>query len=414
VLGRLPLDQVGSALGIDARAEVLRQVSDRLRAAVQVGELPARIGEAEFALLVPMVDGPRSFLERAERVLESVSAPARVGSVEVALDAAAGVALSTGRSVQARELVRQATVALTLTERTGVRVEPYRMEDDPAGGLDGGLLASELVEALGSGELVLRYEPVVDLHTGAPLAVEATPRWLHLTRGLVMPERFMPTLQQPELVGRYAEWLLREAVVQRSVWVDLDPALAVSVKLPAGALLGRGLRGQVSEALMRVGLPPNQLMVEVAESLALGPVSTVDAVLESLREVGTRVAVGGFGRGTSSLTRLIRVPASDVKLAAEVVESIRVAPESEAIARAAVEIARGTGMRVTAVGALTVEDLLAARDAGVQAAQGPALYRPMVASRAHAALVARAREAAQQLVVDAVDRRRSSAQGEPD
>jgi diguanylate cyclase (GGDEF)-like protein len=389
------LAEVSRTLGHDTRDQLLRHAADRLRHATTLGELSARLDTNEFAVFVHEVEQPRDLQGRANHLLAALATPTRLDAGAVSLDAAAGIAYAQPAAVDSAELLRQATVAAALTRRTAVPVEYYRASEDTSAGPSALLVAAELQEALRGGrQLTLHYQPIVDLRTGAPVAAEALVRWYHPSRGLLPPQQFIPVLEQGSLLGPYTDWLLRNALAERARWTDLDPGLAVSVNLSARSLLDRDLPARVSDAVAAAGLRPQQVMLELTESTALSTMSTVDTVLEELTRFGVRIAVDDFGSGHSSLHRLTRVPATDLKIAPDLVENMLASPEARGIVRAAAEIARSIDLRVTAVGARTLEHLLAARDAGAHAAQGRALGAPQTASQAHAVLLERTRDTA--------------------
>ncbi len=196
-------------------------------------------------------------------------------------------------------------------------------------------------------------------------------------------------LEPSSLLTPYTDWLLGRALADRAGWTGLDAALPVSVNLAAHSLLDRDLPARVADAVTAAGLRPGQLMLELTESNAVSTMSTVDTVLEDLRRYGVRIAVDDFGSGHTSLARLMRVPATDLKIAPELVSGLLDSVQARAMVRAAAEIAGSSGVRVIAVGTDTLRHALMARDAG----QG-ALFGPVDADLAHAVLRDQAAHAA--------------------
>jgi diguanylate cyclase (GGDEF)-like protein len=393
LIGLVEFSEVSRTLGHEARDQLLHHAAQRLRHAGTLGELAARLDDNQFAVFVHEVDHLRDLRSRSDSLLAALATPIRLDAGVVSLDATAGIAYARPTTTDSTELLRQATVALAATWRTGSRIEYYRPAEDTSSGPSALLVATELQEALRAGQLTLHYQPIIDLHSGAPVAAEALVRWLHPNRGMLPPHYFVPVLEQASLLAPYTDWLLHEALTERARWDDLDPALPVSVNLSARSLLDRELPTRVTDAVANAGLRPQQLMLELTESLALSTMSIVDRVLEDLRALGVRIAVDDFGSGYSSLARLLRVPATDLKIAPELIDSMLGSPQARAIVHAAAGIANSVNLRVTAVGARSASHLLAARDAGVHAAQGHAIEPPMVAVAAHAALLSRTRTA---------------------
>ncbi len=391
LIGLVEFTEVAHALGDEARDDLLRHAADRLRHATTRDETAARMDGCDFCVFVPDIADLRHISGRAETLLASVATPARLRQGTVRLDAAAGITFAPPNTIDSAELLRQATVALARTRRALTPIEYYRAVDDTSAGPATLLIAAELQQALADDQLALRYQPIIDLNNGTPVAAEATVHWLHPTRGLSPPHQFLPVLEHASLLSPYTDWLLQEALAERARWTDLDPALPVSINLCAASLLDRDLTRRVAGALSDAGVQAHQLMLEVTDAMTLSAMTTGDSVLDELGDLGVRIAVDDFGSGYSSLTRLIRVPASYLKISPKIVNDLLGSPQAHAIVTAAVELARTIDLRVIAVGVRTPEHLLAARDAGANAAQGPAIAAPQDAATAHTLLLDRTR-----------------------
>lgn len=394
LIGLVEFTEVAHALGDEARDDLLRHAADRLRHATTRDETAARMDGCDFGVFVPDIPNFRHISGRAETLLAGIATPARLRYGTVSLDARAGITFAPPNTIDSAELLRQATVALARTRRALTPVEYYRAVDDTSAGPATLLIAAELQQALADDQLALCYQPIIDLNDGTPVAAEATVHWLHPTRGLSPPHQFLPVLEHGSLLSPYTDWLLHEALAERARWTDLDPALPVSINLCAASLLDRDLPRRVAGALSDAGVKAHQLMVEVADATTVGAMTTGDAVLEELGDLGVRIAVDDFGSGCSSLTRLIRVPASYLKISPKIVNDLLGSPQAHAIVTAAAELARTIDLRVVAVGVRTPEHLLAARDAGANAAQGPAIAAPQDAGTAHGLLLDRTRRSA--------------------
>jgi diguanylate cyclase (GGDEF)-like protein len=379
-------NEVAATLGHAARDTLLRHAASHLVEAGLLGELVARLDGDQFAVFLHEANDPADVAERARALLEALATPLRLDAATVSMTGTAGIAYAgPAQPASAGELLRQASVALERAARVGTGVEFYQPAQDAAG--PGSLLLSaELRTALGEGQLVLHYQPMVDLNTGAPVAAEALVHWRHPTRGLLPPRDFLPVLESSSLLPAYTDWLLREALAECREWSALDLEVPVSVNLSARSLLDRELPGRVAAALARARLSPERLMLELTESSALSPIDTVDVVLEDLRVLGVRVAVDDFGTGHSSLTRLLRVPATDLKIAPQFVEGMLTSPQARTIVRTAIEIAQSYDLRAIAVGVRTAAHAAAVRNLGGHAGQGDHCLPPMLAVKARAAM----------------------------
>jgi len=378
--------EVAATLGHAARDTLLRHAASHLVEAGLLGELVARLDGDQFAVFLHEATDPADVAERARALLEALATPLRLDAATVSMTGTAGIAYAgPAQPASAGELLRQASVALERASRVGTGVEFYQPAQDATG--PGSLLVSaELRTALAEGQLALLYQPMLDLNTGAPVAAEALVHWRHPTRGLLPPRDFLPVLESSSLLPAYTDWLLREALAECHEWSALDLEVPVSVNLSARSLLDRELPGRVAAALARARLSPERLMLELTESSALSPIDTVDVVLEDLRILGVRVAVDDFGTGHSSLTRLLRVPATDLKIAPQFVEGMLTSPQARTIVRTAIEIAQSYDLRAIAVGVRTAAHAAAVRNLGGHAGQGDHCLPPMLAVKARAAM----------------------------
>ena len=213
----------------------------------------------------------------------------------------------------------------------------------------------------------------MQIPNGIPVAAEALVRWRHPTKGLLRPAEFLPVLERSHDHARFLAWQLQRALSDRAMWGDRD--LPICVNLAARCLLDRELPNQVAAALHAAGVNGDQLMLELTETAAAaGP---VDEVLDELRGLGVRLAIDGFGTGHSSLTKLLQVPATDLKIAAEFVRDMLVSDQAAAICRLAVELGRSCGLHVTALGVTTAQHVTALTGLGCDAAQGRHLVPPL-------------------------------------
>lgn len=378
--------EMAAALGHAARDTLLQHAATRIGDAAGLGELVARVDADQFAVFFHEVSDPADVLGRTRRLLSALASPLRLEATTVALTGTAGVAFAgPAHPVSAAELLRQASVAAERATRIVVDAELYQPMHDTTG--PGGLLLnSELRTALADGQLTLLYQPILDLGNGDPVAAEATVWWRHPSRGLLPPAEFLPVLESSSLLPAYTDWLLAEALKECGEWAALELAVPVSVNLSARSLLDQDLPGRVAAALARSRLPPDRLMLELAAASALSPMDTVDGAMEGLLSLGVRLAIDDFGTGHSSLTRLLRVPATDLKIGPEFIEGMLTSPRARTIVRAAIEIARSYDLRAIAVGVRTTAHAAAIRDLGGHAGQGDHYFPPLTAARVRSAL----------------------------
>ncbi len=366
--------EVNDSLGHHAGDQLLRQMGPRLEAGLRPGDLLARLGGDEFAVLIPE-GGLDEAQARAERLREIVLAPFTVEGVRLHVGVSIGVATAPVPAATVIELLRCADVAMYAAKagREGVHV----YVPDPQGGTGDRLRTmEELRTALESDELVVYLQPQIDLADGRVAGSEALVRWNHPTRGLLSPAQLLPAAEQAGLLRPLTDTVLELALTAAARWWPRR-AVPVSVNLSAANVSDLDLPGKVAQALMRHGLPPQALTLELVEDTLMADPERGRAVLGELRRLGVRTSIDDYGTGYSSLAYLRHLPADELKLDRSLTADVGADRRAAAIVEHTVALAHALGLRLVAEG---VEDdatgaVLAAL--GCDVAQGYAIARPM-------------------------------------
>jgi diguanylate cyclase (GGDEF)-like protein len=366
--------EVNDSLGHHAGDQLLRQMGPRLQAGLRPGDLLARLGGDEFAVLIPE-GGLDEAQARAERLREIVLAPFTVEGVRLHVGVSIGVATAPVPASTVIELLRCADVAMYAAKagREGVHV----YVPDPQGGTGDRLRTmEELRTALESDELVVYLQPQVDLADGRVAGSEALVRWNHPTRGLLSPAQLLPAAEQAGLLRPLTDTVLELALNAAARWWPRR-AVPVSVNLSAANVSDLDLPGKVAQALMRHGLPPQALTLELVEDTLMADPERGRAVLGELRRLGVRTSIDDYGTGYSSLAYLRHLPADELKLDRSLTADVGSDRRAAAIVEHTVALAHALGLRLVAEG---VEDdatgaMLA--ELGCDVAQGYAIARPM-------------------------------------
>jgi predicted signal transduction protein with EAL and GGDEF domain len=366
--------EILAELPAETADRLLAYAAGRLRAATTEPERLAHVGGDTFALWMPTSPDVEHARERAADLLTILSAQPSPGPTPVVLSGVAGLVWAQPSTVlDAEQLLRQARAALRLGHRTHDTVAVYRADND-IGGQSAIVLTSELRSALRGGQLELAYEPVLELATGQPLAVECMPQWLHPNLGLLPGSQWVPIIEQSELRSRYVPWILDEALAAHRAWCEQETAVPVVVRLPSPALLDPSLPALVAGALAHAGTAPEQLTVHLADSSVLTAADIVDRVLVDLVSSGVRLAIGTAG---TSLEQLCRVPANEIKLSGRTTALVRYDQEARAKVRALVAFADELELQVTAQDIPTLEHVEALVRLRVHAGQGACLFPPL-------------------------------------
>ncbi len=385
--------QVNDSLGHDAGDQLLRELATLLDETLRPGDTVARLGGDEFAVLLEG-SSEEEAMTIANRVLERLrSEPIECGGQEVMARASIGVVVHPGGPGSSEELIRRADVAMYAAKSGGRgRAEvfqPEMMRD--AQELLG--LEADLRKGLRRGEVVVHYQPSLDIESERIVGVEALVRWTSPTRGAVPPDRFVPLAESAGLIHELGEFVLRESVEQAARWVAddlLPPEFVTWVNLSALQLADDRVDELVPSVLDAAGLDPGRLGLEVTETAIVEAASTprARARLRELHDRGIRIALDDFGTGFSSLEHLRRFPIDVIKIDRSFIQGMEHDPKDSAIAANLVSLAHALGLAVVAEGIETAGQLQLLRELGCDRAQGFLLARPAPAATVTDLLVA--------------------------
>jgi diguanylate cyclase (GGDEF)-like protein/PAS domain S-box-containing protein len=383
---------VNDGMGHAAGDAVLCAVAEQLRAQVRPGDTVGRFGGDEFVVVCPEVGDVDAVVAIAERLAEAVSEPVQVGSTELVATASIGIAVgSEPGEAAAAGLLRDADAAMYRAKARG-RNRFELFDDAMRARADRRLRTeTELRKALEREELLLHYQPVLDLATEEVVGVEALLRWQHPTRGLLEPEQFVEIAGDSGLVPRVGAWAFGEAARQTAAWVAAGSwgGRFTAVNLAPRQLSDRHLLERIDDALERTGCDPASLRIEITEE-ALVDSELAASSLIALRDRGLGISVDDFGTGYSSLAYLKRLPVDALKLDQGFVAGLGDDGDDMVIAAAVIVMAQALGLRVVAEGVETRPQLEVLRAMGCDLVQGYLFARPMPAAELEAWLADRA------------------------
>jgi diguanylate cyclase (GGDEF)-like protein len=368
---------VNESLGHAAGDDVLVTVGRRLRRGAHDGDVVARLSGDEFAVLCAHSDESTAGL--AERLREQVALPVPLGGSEHILDSSVGVVPLEPMTGTVEALAAADSAVFLAKSRGRGRVETFdpALRDTAVRTLR---RVSELRHAASTDQLLLHYQPIVELSTGTTIGCEALLRWHHPDDGLLSAGEFIELAEVSGLVNDLTETLLGDAcraARQLGDLADTRPAAYVSVNLSPRQLADLRLVHRVDTALHRSGATPGQLMVEITETAMMDDVAGAIETLTQLRDRGVRVALDDFGTGFSSLRHLQHFPIDLLKIPKPFVDSLGTPGDDAALALAILEIARSLGLRVIAEGIERPEQATRLRELGCRFGQGFLMARPM-------------------------------------
>ncbi len=369
---------VNDSLGHAAGDRLLQELARRLAACVREDDTVARQGGDEFVLVLPGLPREEDASMVAHKVAEALGQPFRVDGQEMFVTCSIGVALFPRDGDDAGTLLRNADTALYRAKEVGRNTFQFYAAEMNARALERLTLESSLRHALEREELVLHYQPQVDLHSGAVVGVEALIRWQHPEFGLLSPVKFIGLAEETGLILPIGEWVLRTACAQAKAWADAGfPDLRMSVNLSARQFRQQDLVQQVAAALEDSGLDPRSLELELTESLLIHNVDASIAILSELSAMGVKIAIDDFGTGYSSLSYLKRFPIDRLKVDQSFVRDIAADPEDAAIVTAIITLSRSLRLGVIAEGVETEEQMAFLRSRLCDEMQGFHFSKPL-------------------------------------
>ncbi len=392
--------EVNDTLGHHVGDALLRSVAATIRAALPAGATVARLGGDEFAAVLPDPADQATVLALARELAQMIAVPVQFPETLLSTRASIGVALAgTTTTHTDPDLLRQADTAMYAAKETGEPVVLYTPELD-RGRAERLALLADLHLALDRSELVVVYQPKLDLTTDRIDSVEALVRWQHPRLGLLTPDTFVPLAEANGLIGPLTEQVLAAALRQSAAWRADGLDLAVAVNLSARTVTDAGLPRLVTDALLDAGVPPSRLILEITESSVMDDPDRAVSVLETIAGIGVTLALDDFGTGYSSLAYLQRLPVSEVKIDRSFVTGLVTDPDrGQVLVRTIITLATNLGHRVVAEGAEDTETVDLLRRLGCHLVQGYAISPPDHPDRIAALVHARAERARPALVL---------------
>jgi len=368
-------DTFGHSMGDD----LLREVAVRLRTAVRAADTVARLGGDEFAILLPQIVDSGEAMEVCERIRASLSAPFVLGDDTLFVEASVGIAIAPEHGNDVATLMRQADVAMYVAKRSDTDCAIYEPVADRYSPTVIGL-ASDLRHAIEREQLVLHFQPVVDMRTRQPVSVEALCRWEHPERGMVPATEFIALAEESGFIRQLGLWTLAEALRQRArLWPEGGRRGAIAVNMSIRNLRSAELPATIDNLLRTWNVPPSALRIEVTETTAMSDVERTLETLTKIHEMGVAISIDDFGTGYSSLAYLRRMPVDQLKIDRSFITDLETNPNSQAIVGSTIVLAHSLGLRAVAEGVETASafDRLAAL--GCDLAQGNYLSPPLPA-----------------------------------
>ena len=346
---------VNDSLGHTIGDRLLQAVALRLVGAIRAEDTVARMGGDEFTVLLSDVTDGRGAATVARKILEAVGAPLVLDGHELRATASIGIAVFPGDGFDAETLLKNADRAMYRAKQLGRN--NYQYATPPP--LDDRLiLERKLQQAIDRNELILHYQPIVEIASGKVVGAEALIRWNDPSRGLLSPENFIPAAEESDLILTIGEWVLRTGCTQMKHWHDSGIGkLRLAVNLSPRQFAQRDLASRIAQILEETKFPGNCLELEITESTVMQNAEVSLGTMMTLKKMGIRISIDDFGTGYSSLSYLKRFPIDTLKIDQEFVRDLSADVNDQAIITAVVSMARALKLRVVAEGVETEAQL---------------------------------------------------------
>uniref|UniRef100_UPI00398366D8 EAL domain-containing protein n=1 Tax=Gaiella sp. TaxID=2663207 RepID=UPI00398366D8 len=367
--------EINDSLGHHYGDLLLVELARRFRSVVRHTDTIARLGGDEFGMLVPKLTGTERDLEPAlDRILAAFKEPFQINGVPLHVEASVGIARHPAHGRNVDVLLQRADVAMYVAKENGVvhalydqgldRHDPWRLT-----------LLSELPRAIRERELVLHYQPQIDVRTEAIASVEALVRWQHPTRGLIAPRDFVPLAERTGLIQPLTMFVLDKALAQCSRWEHEGTPLTVAVNLSMRNLHDPTLPTEVAKLLGRWGLAGDRLKLEITESAIASDPARTSATVEGLSALGVTISIDDFGTGYTSLAQLARLAVDEIKIDRSFI--LNMTDDDATIVHSIITLGHDLGLEVVAEGVETSASWNKLADLGCDAIQGYYISHPL-------------------------------------
>ncbi len=358
--------------------ELLTAVAARLTQTLRQGDTLARVGGDEFVVLCEDLRDAAHAETVAERVITAMSLPFDLPGHQIAVTASVGIAFSGPGQDIPKELLRDADFAMYQAKQNGggrhVVIDPTaRLAADRRHDLE-----RDLAQAQHRDQFAVMYQPIVDVHSGDPVAVEALLRWHHPQRGTVMPDVLIPSAERTGLILTLGEWVLRQACQDLQLWRTHASAIpSVAVNVSARQVMGPAFAHTVQRVLDDTGADPSAVTLEVTESVFLADAPRAFTVMRELKKLGVGLSLDDFGTGYSSLNYMRQLPVDIIKIDRSFTADLTSAPVTRSVVGAMIDLSHVLELTVTAEGVETPHELTAIAHLGADHAQGFHLSHPL-------------------------------------
>lgn len=357
---------------------VLKEIANRLSKFINTNGKLIKFGGDEFVILTNNFSEEKT-IEFTEGILSLFSFPFTINETEVFISASIGISYYPKNGKELDAIIKKADIAMHYAKQEGNIYQLYNKSLDDAFNWKMEL-EKDLRKALIQGELLVYYQPQVDLSTNKIKGVEALLRWIHPDKGMISPERFIPLAEETGLIIPIGEWIIRRTTKELKNWIEDGMEVDLSVNVSMKQFFHENFIKVIKESLEENNLPPNKLTVEITESISLYKEKLVIDKLKELKKIGVNIALDDFGTGYSSLSYLRKFPIDILKIDKSFIDGIDIDEKSLSITEKIINLAHDFGFKVVGEGVETLEQLHKIKLIQCDIVQGFIFYKPLSAN----------------------------------
>lgn len=371
--------EINDTLGHPAGDDVLIQVTRRLQAMLRKGDTLARLGGDEFGILLPHIEnGNRSAEKLAKKFLQAFVRPYNYDGNELYLGASIGIAIHPQHGQDVATLMSHADVAMydIKNKEAGFKFYHTELNPDAQKHLQ---LSGDLRHVLDRNELILHYQPKIDLRSNSVVGAEALLRWRHPKYGLISPDQIIPLAERTGLIRPITDWVIETAAHQCKAWRSAGQNLHVAINVSVRSFQTTTLMETINQVMQSLDNPVDFLEIEITENVFMSDITHISTLLKQISNMGCRVAIDDFGTGYSSLAYLKKLPLHTLKIDKSFVQDMTNDENDAVIVRSTIDLAHNLGLNIVAEGIETRETLDLLTDLGCDGAQGYYFSHPLPA-----------------------------------
>ena len=373
---------INDTLGHEVGDELLKEVARRFRKTIREADTVARIGGDEFNIVIGGIFRTEDIGDFAQKIINSLRKPLMINGNELNITTSIGISVYPDDSEDIEVLRKYADIAMYHAKQSGRNMYQFYNHSINVRSIEHMRLESMLRRSIDADELVIYYQPQINIRSKQIICAEALVRWRHPKHGFLIPGRFLPLAEETGFITEIDDWALKTACRQVRSWVDSGlPPVCVTVNLSSRRFQSPDLVREISSVLAETRVPPGCLDIEVTESLVMSDVDRTASQLKSLQEMGVHISIDDFGTGYSSLNYLKRLPIERLKIDKSFIQDIAADPDDRAIIHAVTAMAHSMKLKVVAEGVETEEQLEFLSKAGCDEMQGFLFSEPLPAEK---------------------------------